>query len=163
MGEESVTHCSFMRKIGEDMNSNYLYSLKHNGFMDKGWYDRGLYTDHTKEDVYIPTKEEFYKFCPLSPEFVPVVGKKLGYDNGICWVDCELYEEDLITNTRAKRDRLLTLVDDLVGHPLRYAELTSRDIDELQEYRNLLLDVPQQDGFPRDAKFPVAPKCLRGK
>lgn len=145
------------------MHKNYLYSLKYNGFMDKEWWELGLYTDHTEGDIHVPTKEEFDKFCPLSPVSKRPEGKRLGFDKGITWVDCEFYMEDMITNTRATRDRLLTKIDNVVGNPLRYDALSENEKKELREYRKLLLDVPQQDGFPTDVTFPATPQCLVGK
>lgn len=145
------------------MHKNFLFSLIHNGFMDKGWYDQGMYTDHKKKDVYVPTKEEFYKYCPLSPDHVLPEGKRIGFKNGsICWVDCEHYKRNKIDNTRARRDGLLTELDKVVSNPLRYDTLTVEQKNVLSTYRDDLLDVPQQEGFPDDVKFPKKPEFLKG-
>jgi hypothetical protein len=59
---------------------------------------------------------------------------------------------------RMERDALLrSVVDPLVTNPLRWADLD----DELQQqwtaYRRALLDLPQQEGFPTEIDWPVAP------
>jgi hypothetical protein len=57
--------------------------------------------------------------------------------------------EDLAEEARAKRDNILaTVVDPLVSNPFRWADLTSDKQAEWSNYRQELLDVPQQDGFP---------------
>lgn len=58
---------------------------------------------------------------------------------------------------RAKRDWLLSQLDKLVSNPLRFATLTQEQIDALADYRQLLLDVPQQTGFPLAVEWPVMP------
>ena len=50
---------------------------------------------------------------------------------------------------RGERDNILTtVVDPLVSNPFRWADLTSDKQAEWSNYRQELLDVPQQDGFP---------------
>jgi len=58
---------------------------------------------------------------------------------------------------RGERDGLLGEVDAFVGNPLRWATLSAEQQDAWAVYRQLLLDVPQQDGFPNDVVWPVKP------
>lgn len=58
---------------------------------------------------------------------------------------------------RATRDSLLQQLDTIVSNPLRFAELTLEQQSELAEYRQFLLDVPQQEGFPLAVDWPVMP------
>jgi hypothetical protein len=56
---------------------------------------------------------------------------------------------DPAEEARAERDNILvTVVDPLVSNPFRWADLTSDKQAEWSNYRQELLDVPQQDGFP---------------
>jgi len=58
------------------------------------------------------------------------------------------------TQVRAKRDSLLVVVDVVVSNPLRWASLTSDKQNEWTVYRQALLDVPQQSGFPSTVTWP---------
>jgi len=59
---------------------------------------------------------------------------------------------------RAKRDALLADIDKISA--TRYASLTTEQQQELQVYRQALLDVPQQSGFPEDVVWPQQPAWL---
>lgn len=65
-------------------------------------------------------------------------------------------EEDLNASAvRKERDALLTQMDRVVSNPLRWAGLTQNEKDAYATYRQALLDVPQQDGFPLNVEWPV--------
>tara|TARA_R110000796_G_scaffold208920_2_gene325271 strand:+ start:639 stop:1046 length:408 start_codon:yes stop_codon:yes gene_type:complete len=57
-------------------------------------------------------------------------------------------DEELAIDVRADRDARLLDVDAIAGNALRWAELTPDAQDDWSNYRQELLDVPQQDGFP---------------
>lgn len=59
---------------------------------------------------------------------------------------------------REERDSLLLEVDAFVGNPLRWGSLSAEQQDAWAVYRQALLDVPQQDGFPNDVVWPVKPQ-----
>lgn len=61
--------------------------------------------------------------------------------------------KQLASDIRARRDALLAETDFLVAidYPLPPEELL-----KVQEYRQLLRDVPQQDGFPYDVDWPTS-------
>jgi len=65
--------------------------------------------------------------------------------------------EQLEAQARAKRDRLLRELDVIVSNPLRWAEFDEPTKQALADYRQALLDVPQQEGFPDDIVWPVNP------
>ena len=67
-------------------------------------------------------------------------------------LDAELSEQ-----LRGERDSLLVEVDAFVGNPLRWATLSAEQQDAWAVYRQALLDVPQQAGFPNDVTWPVKP------
>ena len=60
----------------------------------------------------------------------------------------------LAAQVRAKRDSLLVVVDVVVSNPLRWASLSSDKQNEWTVYRQALLDVPQQSGFPSSVTWP---------
>ena len=54
-----------------------------------------------------------------------------------------------------------TLKDDIDSiNPIRYALLTEEQRTELQTYRQQLLDVPQQAGWPKDIEWPTKPAWM---
>jgi len=60
---------------------------------------------------------------------------------------------------RAERDQKLLLEVDLIaGNALRWASLTEAQRQAWADYRQALLDVPQQEGFPYNVVWPVKPK-----
>ena len=58
---------------------------------------------------------------------------------------------------RADRDGRLTEVDAIAGNGLRWAALGAATQAEWATYRQALLDVPQQSGFPHDITWPTKP------
>jgi len=60
----------------------------------------------------------------------------------------------LAAQVRAQRDRLLSAMDVVVSNPLRWADLSSDKQNEWSTYRQDLLDVPQQSGFPSTVTWP---------
>jgi hypothetical protein len=61
-------------------------------------------------------------------------------------------------NTRQQRDNLLAAVDRV--NPVWYASLTTEQQQQLIAYRQALLDVPQQTGFPTAVSWPAKPAWL---
>jgi|SRR5690625_991142 len=59
--------------------------------------------------------------------------------------------------SRWKRDGLLYELDAIVSNPLRWNAFTEAEQQELALYRQALLDVPQQEGFPDDIDWPTNP------
>lgn len=60
---------------------------------------------------------------------------------------------------REKRDiRLVTEVDPIAGNALRWASLTAEQQQVWAGYRQALLDVPSQSGFPHDIVWPNKPE-----
>lgn len=63
----------------------------------------------------------------------------------------------LAEQLRVERNGLLTEVDAIAGNALRWATLSAEQQDAWAVYRQALLDVPQQAGFPNDVVWPVKP------
>ena len=58
---------------------------------------------------------------------------------------------------RQKRNQLLTELDAIVSNPLRWNSFTTEQQSEYASYRQALLDVPQQGGFPTVINWPTKP------
>ena len=61
----------------------------------------------------------------------------------------------LAAEVRADRGVLLLELDAFVGNPLRWSALDADTQAAWALYRQALLDVPQQAGFPNDVLWPV--------
>lgn len=72
-------------------------------------------------------------------------------------IDAHINPPPTAEGERAKRDDLLRHLDATVSNPLRYASLTVEQQTALADYRQLLLDVPDQEGFPLTIEWPVMP------
>jgi len=59
---------------------------------------------------------------------------------------------------RWKRDGLLYELDAIVSNPLRWNEFDDETKQAYADYRQALLDVPQQPGFPEDVEWPELPQ-----
>jgi hypothetical protein len=70
----------------------------------------------------------------------------------------QLNIEKEIIIARNLRNNLLSEVDRV--NPVRYSTLTAEQQAELAAYRQALLDVPQQMGFPTDISWPAKPAWL---
>jgi hypothetical protein len=65
--------------------------------------------------------------------------------------------EELAENVRFQRDALLQEVDSIVSNPLRWASFSQAQQTAWADYRQALLDVPQQPGFPNTISWPTKP------
>lgn len=65
--------------------------------------------------------------------------------------------EELAGIARLQRDALLQEVDSIVGNPLRWASFSQAQQTAWANYRQALLDVPQQAGFPNTINWPTKP------
>lgn len=65
---------------------------------------------------------------------------------------------DTALQVRSLRNRLLGDVDAVSA--TRFSSLTTEQQQQLQAYRQALLDVPQQAGFPDTVEWPTKPQWL---
>jgi len=78
-------------------------------------------------------------------------------DNPEMLLDLEAIEMERLTReARARRNTLLKETVDSVN-PMRWEALTDAQKDAWRAYRQALLDVPQQEGFPMNIVWPEAP------
>jgi len=66
--------------------------------------------------------------------------------------------ETTVENHRALRNEMLKAIDAV--SPVRYNSLTQQQQQELADYRQALLAVPQQAGFPLTTDWPCKPTWL---
>lgn len=67
-------------------------------------------------------------------------------------------DEAAAQEVRAERDyKLATEVDAIAGNALRWSAIDAGTQAEWATYRQALLDVPQQSGFPHNVVWPVKP------
>ena len=67
-------------------------------------------------------------------------------------------DAELAAEVRADRDYRILTVDQVVSNPLRWAALDAETQALWATYRQALLDVPQQSGFPNDITWPTKPE-----
>lgn len=68
--------------------------------------------------------------------------------------------EELATQARDARDKLLRDLDFVVMNPLRWSSLDSEKQRIISDYRQKLLDVPQQKSFPTKINWPTKPNFI---
>lgn len=66
-------------------------------------------------------------------------------------------DAEAASQVRAQRDSLLLTVDAIAGNALRWAALDADTQAAWAKYRQALLDVPQQAGFPNNVTWPEEP------
>jgi hypothetical protein len=66
-------------------------------------------------------------------------------------------DEEKEQDVRAIRDRLLVLNVDSISH-IRWSLLSEEEKQTVLAYRQALLDVPQQEGFPWEVSWPEPPE-----
>lgn len=66
-------------------------------------------------------------------------------------------DENLSTQARTERNRKIAKTD---YYLMPDYPLNPQNLEELKVYRQALRDVPKQEGFPRDVRWPDVPKFL---
>ena len=69
----------------------------------------------------------------------------------------EEVEKQLAEDIRADRDFRLSQLDIVLSNPLRWASMSDEQKAPWITYRQALLDVPQQSGFPNSITWPSPP------
>ena len=92
---------------------------------------------------------------PSGQEYRDEAGGKGQHWNGAEWVHSN---ERLAQDERSRRDnKLVKYVDPIASNALRWATLSADQQGAWTVYRQALLDVPQQETFPSEVTWPVAP------
>lgn len=109
------------------------------------------------EDLPIP-EEERYAEVWIWPGEIPSLEEQKEWVSQ--WRKTDDYLRFLEAKVRDERDAFLSVVDGLTSKPLLWADLSSSEQDEVRQYRQELLDVPQQQGFPKEVRWPNQPKHI---
>ena len=90
---------------------------------------------------------------------VPLKPSSLHTFDGSEWIPPTQEELDAAKAqaVRADRDQRLLVVDTIAGNALRWAALDAETQAAWASYRQALLDVPAQAGFPHNVTWPVKP------
>lgn len=80
---------------------------------------------------------------------------------GWTWTGSGWYNPEVLPNLekqeRDRRDKYLQIHVDIMN-AVRWESLTQQQKDDFVAYRQALLDVPQQPGFPTDINWPTPPQ-----
>ena len=86
------------------------------------------------------------------------VGDKGQFWDGEKW---RYTDERLEADARSQRDnKLKWFVDELASNSIRWNSLSEVEQQDVSNYREALLDIPQQPGFPVDITWPVEPPVI---
>lgn len=114
-----------------------------------GWYDADIHTTiptpniYVDDDVWLQALESNHN--------------KINEDGTTERADFRTDDEKAL-DLRSTRDFMLQAkVDPVVSNPLRWAALSEASQSEWATYRQALLDVPQQSGFPDNITWPQEP------
>lgn len=124
--------------------------------MEHGFYhpDRGYWQTNST-----PSKEVIALY-PEGTVEVQLKPSSLHSFDGIQWVGptAEALVAEIAAHVRAERDFILaTVVDPVALNPLRWADLTAEQQQTWADYRRILLDISQQNGFPENVAWPTPP------
>lgn len=118
------------------------------------------------ENGIIKTIDDYYIEKDVGPQWVIDAFESIdsslvsAYDSSVCHMESVFISIPLDSKIRTERDTLLIQLDAIVMNPLRWNGLTQAEQDELSTYRQALLDVPQQDGFPDTVEWPTKPSFI---
>ena len=117
------------------------------------YWKNGFYLEQIEGSVEI-TEEYWQELLDGQSQGKQIVSNEVGYP--ILADPPALTTEELAQEVRAKRDNLLKETVDSVN-PMRWWTMTELQKNAWMAYRQALLDVPQQEGFPTNIVWPEAP------
>ena len=117
------------------------------------YWKNGFYVKEIEDSVEI-TDEYWKELLEGQSQGKQIVSNEVGYPILADYQAPTI--EEVSQRARAHRDSLLKEVVDTMN-PMRWEALTEPQKDAWRAYRQELLDVPQQDGFPDDVIWPVPP------
>ena len=113
-----------------------------------GWYDPQIHNDIPEPNY--PVTDEVWQNAINNSHNTLISGKTSVADHRTL--------DQKTIDARTQRDALLTtIVDPIVTNPLRWGTMTSDEQQMWVNYRQALLDVPQQPGFPASISWPNKP------
>jgi len=136
MPQVTITEVRNAQSLNSE-NTAFQVEINHPEF---GWIPYGLMPDDTDMTVDNSVLLEL-----IGPDYAAYVAP----------TQAEL-DAELSANIRVERDqRLIEEVDPIAGNALRWAALTSANREAWSDYRQALLDLPTQAGFPNTITWPA--------
>lgn len=135
MKYSQVKNCRYSNIEGTSIDCEVLFD-------DLGWIE------FTSSSTDLPHSKEIYsraqsgEFGEISP-YVPI--------------EINTTEIKIEDSVRNKRNALLSNLDSKISNPLRWSSFTQEQQTDFARYRQELLDVPQQSGFPSNVIWPNPP------
>lgn len=93
----------------------------------------------------------------VAPEQSGQIGWRWSDSSWVQTPDVVYTTEELCLFIRIKRNKLLKRFVDRMN-PIRWEELSEEKKQEWKTYRQALLDIPEQDGFPINVIWPAKPQ-----
>lgn len=120
-----------------------------------GFYDEAIHGDNIPADAVEITTEEHAALLEGQSHGNIIVTDENGFP--VLSAPPAPTDEELEFRARAERDRLLRETVDTVN-AIRWSVMSAAEQSAWTEYRQSLLDVPEQPGFPNDIQWPIAPE-----
>jgi hypothetical protein len=118
----------------------------------KGWYTTDLHKNIPEPSIEISQSQW--------QEALDGGYNKIENDGTCSFVNI-LTLEELEAECRSVRGSIFSeVVDPIVSNPLRWAELTETEKQEVADYRLALLAITSQESFPQEVSWPVMPEFL---
>jgi hypothetical protein len=120
-------------------------------------------TTKVVENIIVLTQDEMDNFVPYKGgiELAPQHDGQIGWTwNGSGWdvpPEPTISDDELIVQMREVRNKWLRRNIDSIN-PVRWETFTDQKKQEWRDYRQLLLNVPQQEGFPHNVIWPTKPE-----
>lgn len=111
------------------------------------------------ETLTTPTEETRAEYPSDTVEVPQRPAHYYDFVNGTWAINTGVRDAYLMPRIRAQRDAYLEQhIDPIVSNPLRWGAMSTTKQVEWSAYRQALLDVPQQAGFPASVTWPVKPE-----
>jgi hypothetical protein len=129
--------------------------MKYYSFSTKGYYTPEIHGENMPTDVIEMTDEVYNQV--FEAQCNGYVIEKCSVNGIKAMPPPAKTSEELAVEIRFARDNLLLDLDSLVNNPLRWNAYSAEYKSALAEYRQNLLDIPNQNEFPVDVIFPSIP------
>jgi hypothetical protein len=127
----------------------FFYSASTGGFYDSFIHGDEIPSDATEESTWGITHQEL-----LDGQSSGKVISSNDKGHPILINPPDPTEEQLVTSTRATRDKLIAETDYLL---MTDYPITAEKLELVKQYRQLLRDITEKPGFPTDIQWPDKP------
>ena len=116
-----------------------------------GWYNKDIHVDSIPEGCICVTEEVWQEALNINAN---------AYVDGKFTTKDFRSKEEKERDVRHSRNMLLEELDSVVSNPIRWEGMSVEEKELVKEYRQCLLDIPQQKGFPDDIIYPDKPNFM---